>query len=155
MSKSFDFALSVANDKERSCFYGRNFENATEMDADSFFNQYVSTDRHFHSYFVDVDVEFDPESDFDYCVTNSYLSDGTLLNSFQTIGECFLRIIKGETFYKPKGAWKQGSQIKYVCGNIIYLVEHGKFGTEEKPWLSERISVMVPVKYDVIGEERE
>ena len=38
-----------------------------------------------------------------------------------------------------------GDTIEFTIGNLILLTEHGDFGTEEKPWLRERNTILLPV----------
>ena len=157
MSKSFDFVLQVINDPSRgSAFRNRNFENAQELSSEDFFDNNF-TNKKIRSWSIgstNIEISFDPNAEFDYCSSSSMLSDGTLLNTYCTISEIFKRVIGGETCYKPKvSEFSIGDTIRYTIGNIILSVEHGDFGTKEKPWLRERISVMIPIKYDVICKE--
>lgn len=157
MSKSFDFVLNVINDPSRgSAFRNRNFENAQELSSEDFFDANFTSKklRSWRTECVNIEIVFDSNAEFDYCASNSMLSDGTLLNTYCAISEIFKRIICGETCFKLKADEVSiGDTVRYTIGNIILSVEHGNFGTKEKPWLSERISVMIPIKYDVICKE--
>ena len=99
-------------------------------------------------------VEFDENADFEYVSTETVVCDGTLW----FVGQCIESIIQKITLHQTCNINKMNPEIfnkssiynvKYTIGNFVLMSECGDFGTEEKPWLHSRYTVMLPIKYEV------
>jgi hypothetical protein len=86
-------------------------------------------------------VDLDPEANFDYFTSYRLFSDGTLISIFKAIDECLKNVYSGKTYNKDVGL-----PTHYTIGNLVVLEEFGDYGTEEKPFLHSRITVLLPVK---------
>lgn len=102
-----------------------------------------------------VKVIYDPEADFDYFTNYQCRNDGTLLFTLQAQQEVVLNVMNLKThciskvpdnFVENFGDY----DVTYTIGNIVSVCEHSdEFGTEEKPWMTQRDTAMLPIKFDV------
>lgn len=154
MSQSLDFCKWVA--KERSHYGDRDFSKAYEQDAQSVFEQYThgmtkyqlsGTKDDGTSVAIIVELDFNPNADFEYCTSASSCHDGSLLFLAQNLEECSMNVIQMRTYNKNVGEPQNGDHIKYTIGNFVVVVERDteRFRTDEKPWLTERTTVMLPL----------
>lgn len=160
MSKSLDFCKWVA--KERSNYGDRDFSQATEYSAKEIFHQYMNGETEIKltgkdddgEFSIDITVEFNPDADFHYCTSASSCHDGSLLFLSQCIEKCVYNVIGLRTYDKTVGEPQSGDHIKYTVGNFVVINEYDteKFATEEKPWLMERTTVMLPLVMTKIKE---
>lgn len=101
-----------------------------------------------------ISVVFDMDADFQYFVISRSTHDGTLSFTISRIVWVISQILNGTTYYEPCGKPLEGSHITYTIGNFIVITETGDFGTNEKPWLHQRDTILLPVKYEVEGEKQ-
>ena len=97
-----------------------------------------------------VTVKYDPDADFEYCVCDTVIYDGTLLFYIELFYGILQKIISAQTFNKdmiPNGFEGNGFKydIYYAVGDFIYRTEHGEFSSE-KPWLRSKTMAMLPIK---------
>jgi len=84
-------------------------------------------------------IEYDKDANFNKFFYTMYKHDGTLL--FTTYG--MLGFVNSIAIF----VLKRSEKVHITMGNVILVSEFGKqFGTEEKPWLRERDTIILPVK---------
>ena len=97
-----------------------------------------------------IEIKIDRDADFQYCASKTCLSDGSLIHLQSLIYSIYSRVMSGGTFYKPLDISGKPSKISYVIGDFVVLTENDKnFATAEKPWLTERLTVMLPIKAEI------
>lgn len=159
MSKSLEFCKSVATDSARSNFLDRDFRQAEEFGETKKLYRNLLDDR---SKFVTtsnngkedivihVTVDFDPNADFDYYTSAVVVHDGTLMFVLEAIEKCLIKVATAQTYCLKSRAPKSGDSIHYTIGNAVVLNEYGdQFAPPEKPWMQERTTVLLPIKYEV------
>ena len=82
----------------------------------------------------------------DYIFHISCLTDGSLAFERFTVLDC-IRSIVGSMPKNLEYQVSNFSYIEYIIGNAFMTHECGNFGTKEKPWLQERITCYIPVKF--------
>ena len=102
-----------------------------------------------------VKVIYNPEADFDYFTNYQCRNDGTLLFKHQAQQEVLLNVMNLKThctskvpddFVENFGDY----DVTYTIGNIVSVCEHSdEFGTKEKPWMKQRDTAMLPIKFEV------
>ena len=153
MSKSFDFCISVASDKSRSNIADRDFSGALELDMKNVcksFEEWGLIKFKVNNGNTSVFVSYDPDADFQYFTISTSVHDGTLLFVLDNARSCLDKIFQLETCYAPIGVPKNlnGAELHYTVGNFVVINEYGEqFATKEKPWMLERTTVMLPIKY--------
>lgn len=152
MSKSFDFCIEKASDPTRSAIADRDFSEAFEAPL-SIVSEYFKDNKEFKygNDNLSVIIVYDPDADFQYFTNVSSTHDGTLIFVYDDMSACLNRVLQLETYYLPVGAPKNinGAEIYYTIGNFVVCNEYGEqFATEEKPWMLERTTVMLPIKYN-------
>ena len=153
MSKSFDFCISAASDKERSNIADRDFSESFELDMNNVCDYFKETLTHkltFNSGDISVYVTYDPDADFQYFTSSTSTNDGTLLFIYDQAVECLNKVLQLKTYYLPVGAPKNFKNVElyYTVGNFVVCNEFGEqFATKEKPWMLSRTTVMMPIKY--------
>lgn len=96
-----------------------------------------------------VELEYNPNAEFDYCTMSSNVHDGTMLFVKDTVDECFCKVVKCETYDSRKNAPTNNCTVHYTVGDMFVINEYGeKFATKDKPWLMSRTSVFLPIKYE-------
>lgn len=108
---------------------------------------------------VIVDVIYDENADFEYFTTERCTCDGTFIFMGELIEDVFLKVINIQTTNNekvPDGFIKNifDYEIVYTVGNFVLCYEDGDFGTEEKPWLYSRFTVMLPIKFDIVKKNK-
>ena len=153
MSKSLDFCISAALDKERSNISDRDFSQSFELCMDNFCDYFKENKTlRLSSYDGDTSVciTYDPDADFQYFTTSSSVNDGTLLFTTECASECLSRIFRLSTFYLPAGSPKnfKGAELYYTIGNFVVCNEYGeRFAPQDKPWMCLRTTVLLPIHY--------
>lgn len=161
MSNSLIFCKSVASDPSRSNFLDRDFRHADEFgDTRNMLKNLLGDKRGItisgkdesgKSILFDVTIDFDPNAKFDYCTSEAVVHDGTYIFMLQAIEGCLMKVITGSTYYSKCDPPTPGSSVHYTIGNAVVLNEYDtKFATKEKPWMQERTTVMLPIKYEVM-----
>ena len=156
MGKSLDFCKRLASDLERSTYCDRDFNFAKEYDNTLDVFEYVLNRKSLSNLTAEwnntihYSIEYDSEADFDYFVSETDMTDGTLVYKMNVEGAVIERVAKCLTYFIPKGAPSSGDNVKYTVGSLVVIDEWRNVGTHDKPWMKNRITVMLPVKYDVI-----
>lgn len=104
------------------------------------------------------EVIYDPNADFNYFSMTRCIHDGTLSFVIQLIEELLTKVFGCKTYNQevlPNAQdfdiFIQTHYIKYTIGDIVLGVEHdGDFIFEDKEWMHERTTAMLPIKFEVI-----
>lgn len=102
-----------------------------------------------------VKVIYNPEADFDYFTNYQCRNDGTLLFTLQAHQEVLLNVMNLKTYCTSKVPDDfvenfRNYDVTYTIGNIVSVREHSnEFGTKEKPWMTQRDTAMLPIKFEV------
>lgn len=105
---------------------------------------------------VNASITHDEEGDFQYFIVEECICDSTMSFHFSLYREILERLYYLKTFFKnskPKdledNLWKY--DIKYTVGNFVICSKiSDEFATKEKPWLKERVTVMLPIRSEFI-----
>lgn len=101
---------------------------------------------------IEIWVKYDPDADFEYFTMERCRTDGTLSFFSDLIAKVINKVLVFQTYNKEKipddyDINPFSYKVKYVIGNPVISIEHGeKFATEEKPWMLDRFSAMLPIK---------
>ena len=100
-------------------------------------------------------IIYNPNAEFDYLTYLRTRHDGTLLFTLQNMQGVLWKVFNGETYCKTKVPDDyldnfQNYNTTYTIGNIVTVTEYSKdFGTIEKPWMMQRDTAMLPIKFEV------
>ena len=157
MGKSLEFCKRLASDPERSMYCDRDFNFAKEYDNTLDVFEYVLNGKSPSNLTAEwnntihYSIEYDNEADFDYFVSETDMTDGTLVSKMNVEMTVVERVANCLTYFTSKGAPSSGDTVKYTVGNLVVIDEWRNVCThDDKPWMKNRITVMLPVKYDVI-----
>lgn len=162
MSKSFDFCKAIAQDASRSSYTDRNWDNAIEYNnTEAIFDKYLNKVRSFSingklesgiNFNFNVNLSFDNNADFDYFTSASCIHDGALVFVENTICRCVKNVCLARTYNKNIGALESGDSVEYVIGNFVVLTEYdGDFVPNDKPWMRERTTVLLSLKFKKVN----
>lgn len=103
------------------------------------------------------DLIYAPDAEFNYFITETCVCDGTLIFIYELIGNILKLIMSLRTSHRLIFE-KEFSQKEFDNGNCIIHYEVGDFvinsqiiesPDKSKPWLTNDITVMLPVKYSI------
>lgn len=101
----------------------------------------------------------DDDADFQYFIAQEYICDGTASFHFSLYGEILESLLYLKTYYKkeePEDFKDNFSKydIRYTVGDFVLCSKmSNEFATKEKPWLKERVTVMLPVRSDFVKKQ--
>lgn len=159
MSKSIDFCKQRAKESDFDFLPGTQFNEVNSLEVleticnnEEIISQTAEDGTKIFKY---VKIIYDPDADFDYFTHARCRNDGTLLFAYENILNIFYKLICRGTACITKipddfrDNYKKYNFI-YTIGNIVTTTEHSKeFSTEEKPWMLQRDTAMLPIKFDV------
>lgn len=170
MSKSFEWTLERANDPAISKLAGLDVSSAYELESEATFRHafymfrecvypeffkgssidsyWITNGEHDYS----VRVSFDENADFDYFTFDREVGVGTSAFVQWLLEEIALKVIGLRTAHQPKieKGLSTFKDIFWTVGNFVVVPEYDKaLATKEKPWLRERVTVLLPLKMDV------
>lgn len=154
MSKSLDFCIQAALDPTRSSYSDRDWGKAIELQSTRIMidemlegiRKYVlEYDDDGSKGVINIELVLNADADFQYFTSESFVSDGSLAFITDASEKLISRVLGGRSYYAGLKEPEYGDTIEFTIGNLILLTEHGDFGTEEKPWLRERNTVLLPV----------
>lgn len=166
MSKSIDFCKQRAKESDFDFLPGTQFNEVNSLDIlETMFNDNA---KEIISLITkdglelpnNITVIYDPDADFDYFTNARCRNDGTLLFALENMQEVLIKVIGAATCYRlkmPKDILYSTSKYHctYTIGNIVTATEHSKeFSTEEKPWMTQRDTAMLPIKFDMELDRR-
>lgn len=156
MSKSLEFCKVRASNPNISCWSDRNWDDAKELDVLPFINECLGDRRHYELkglYLDDKELQYkisltiDPDGEFDYFTSDSFISDGTLLFVGEAIHKLINRVLMLRTYNKDYGIPENGCNVCYTIGNIVILNEFdGDWVPEDKKWMDMRTTILLPLK---------
>lgn len=103
---------------------------------------------------LEIQVKYDSDAEFEYFTMERCRCDGTLFFFYELVATVLNKVFTFDTYNEEKIPSDYASnpfayKVKYIIGNPVIAIEHGKeFATEEKPWMLDRFSVMLPIKMD-------
>ena len=154
MSKSLDFCIQAALDPTRSSYSDRDWSKAIELQSTRIMidemlegiRKYVlEYDDDGSKGVINIELVLNADADFQYFTSERFLSDGSLAFITDASEKLISRVLGGRSYYADLKEPEYGDTIEFTIGNLILLTEHGDFGTEEKPWLRERNTILLPV----------
>lgn len=107
----------------------------------------------------DVSITYNPDANFEYFTTECCVCDGTLYFQAELINKVLRKVLSSSTYNNRKSNYNDDYpfdyDIEYEVGNFVINTEYGDFGTEEKPWLHARFTVMLPLTFNAVKKEKE
>lgn len=154
MSKSLDFCIQAALDPTRSSFSDRDWSKAIELQSTRIMidemlegiRKYVlEYDDDGNNGVINIELVLNVDADFQYFTSESFVSDGSLTFITDASEKLISRVLGGRSYYANLKKPEDGDIIEFTVGNLVLLTDHGDFGTEEKPWLAERNTILLPI----------
>lgn len=154
MSKSLDFCIKAASDPARSSYSDRDWSKAIELQSTRILidemlegiRKYVlEYDDDGSKGVINIELVLNADADFQYFASESFVSDGTLAFVTDTAEKLISRVLGGRSYYANLKKPEDGDIIEFTVGNLVLLTDHGDFGTEEKLWLAERNTILLPI----------
>lgn len=154
MSKSLGFCIQAALNHARSSYSDRDWSKAIELQSTKFLidemlegiRKYVlEYDDDGNKGVINIELVLNADADFQYFTSESFVSDGSLTFITDASEKLISRVLGGRSYYSDLKKPEYGDTIEFTIGNLVLLTEHGDFGTEEKPWLTERNTILLPV----------
>lgn len=155
MSKSLEFSIGRMSNPDISCYSDSDWGKAVEVLSEEFFDSYINgcrklkvsgQDENGEPISVNVCLTFDEEGDFQYCSTASCVCDGTLLFIEKLKTKLVSAVCCAQTICKTIEPVENGDTIDYTVGNFVILSEECESTDEDKPWLTCRFIVALPLK---------
>ena len=158
--KSVDYIKTAVSDPARSTYSGRDFSEASVISSEDYFDVYLrgarnvlatGYDKNGEAVKLSVDFDFSDDNDFQYFTSDSFLSDGTFSFIKDGLHTLISRVCLGNTYFSQSERPKNGDHIHYTIGNFVVLYEYDEDGTKfspaDKPWMTERTTIMLPLIY--------
>lgn len=114
------------------------------------------TKEEFQKWFIDNKCQLKYENaDFEYFTMERCVCDGILIFIGELIGKVLLKVIQIQTVNNDKmpedfNRNQFNYDILYTVGNFVICDEYWDFGTDDKPWLYSRFTVMLPIKFEIV-----
>ena len=156
MSYSLEFCKQRASNPDISSYADRDWNGAVEHDITMPLDNILhglrkykltghSDDGREVSY--DVNITLDPNGDFDYFTSGSFISDGTLLFWAECVDGLLRKVLSLGTYNKKLGAPPNGCAVNWIIGNVVSCVEYdGDWVPADKKWMNERTTILLPLK---------
>lgn len=160
MSYSLEFCKARASNPDTSSYADRDWEQAVEIPVtEQVFDKILQGHREYRITGRDergdeidfyVKIVFDPDGDFDYFISDSHINDGTLLFAYESVDKIVNRVLSLTTYDGSQDAPLNGHTINWTIGNFVWLCEYdGDWEKpKEKPWLLQRDTILLPLKYE-------
>lgn len=152
MSRSYDFCKKRCADQALCGFYDRKWDDVQEYPfiaapgrKPPYSGKLKADDMG-----ISIDILFDPNADFQYFTSYVAYTDGTMIFELEAMQKLFNRLLQCGTYFNKMEAPHDGAHITYTVGNFVVVREYGKeFAPKEKPWMTERLTVMLPINYQI------
>ena len=141
------------------------FESIGEYNTLEILSEYLDKNGEYKAIFTEngfekftIILKVDTDANFDYFTMKSCRCDGTMMFYNQLMVDCLNTILSCGTYPKnieiPEDL--SNKTFIYTVGNFVLGDEYDehKFGTEEKPWMYSRFTAMLPIKFEIIGEDK-
>jgi len=156
MSKSLDFCKNRASNPEISGYADRDWNNAVEQNITDCLDFIIKGARSYKltghlddgtEVFYNVNLEINPDADFDYFISDSFICDGTLIFLAESVDKMLRIILSLGTYNKILGKPPNGCTVNFIIGNAVILAEYdGDWIPKDKQWMRERNTVLIPLK---------
>ena len=100
---------------------------------------------------INCQIEYNPNANFDYFTSESMYTDGTAIFEQSIINELFSRLVNVLTYDNrtKQPDFSKNFTVKYTIGNFVVIREYkDRWSEVETPWMNERLTVMLPIKYE-------
>jgi len=158
LSNSLTFCQNRASNPSISFYADRNWSNAAEHDITPPLDHIVKGDRKYEltgkfdddtDLFYNVNINIDPDAEFDYFVSDSFISDGTLIFLVESMDKLIKKAMSLQTYNKELGPPPNGCTVNLTLGNFVVLNEYdGDWIPADKKWMRERTTVLLPIKME-------
>lgn len=160
MSYSYKFCKQRIKSKDLDGFEDVNFSKAAEYDIRSIIRADFLEKRKYDTMaggFVQTEINYDPDcKNFQYFTSQRKYTDGTMCFVTEMIEELLQRVFICDTYYIPAGEPEDGDFLIYTIGNPIVIEEvDKKFAPKDAPWMCDRVTVMLPIFFEIKREEIE
>ena len=151
MSKSLEFCKETALNPKRSSYFELNPEKFHEFNTIHFLKYYAKgsfeLDKQYQIGSYNMIVSYDADADFDYFTSDSCICDGSMVFVIKLMAKCLNKAISLQTYYSQLGVPPIGAIVNITIGNFVIANDiNRKYATEEKPWLTDKEVVMLPIK---------
>ena len=151
MSKSLEFCKKTALNPERSSYYELNPEKFHEFNTIDFLKYHAKgnfqLDKQYQLGDYNIIVNYDADTNFDYFTSDSCICDGTIWFVIELMAKCLNKVINLQTYYSSLGTPPIGATVNITIGNFVIANDiNRKYATEEKPYLTDKEVVMLPIK---------
>lgn len=163
MSYSLEFCKARASMPNISHYFDRNWNDAIECSSVDFFDKALfgvrkwtieGKDQVSSPITLNLELKVEPDAKFEYFTSASSIHDGTIMFVRELIDECIMHVVTGSTHSKNIRPPQDGDTILYTVGNLVILNEFDESGTKfapvEKPYLTERTTVALPIKMKIL-----
>ena len=156
MSYSLEFCRQRASNPNISYCSNRDWDGAVEHNITTLLDNILHGTRKYKltghlddgskvSY--DVNITINPDGDFDYFTSDSFISDGTFLFWAECVDGLLMKVFSLETYNKELGAPPNGCTVNLVIGNVVSCAEYdGDWIPDDKKWMRERVTMLLPLK---------
>ena len=156
MSYSLEFCRQRASNPNISSYSDRDWDGAVEHDISSLLDNVLCGHRKYQLtghlddgrevlYYVNIII--DPNGDFDYFTSDSFISDGTLLFWADCIDGLLRKVLSLGTYNKEFGMPPNGCTVNLIIGNAVSCAEYdGDWIPADKKWMRERTTILLPLK---------
>lgn len=155
-SKSVMFCKSEATNPERVKDFKRDWQNGkiSCFPSEPIFKAYLSSEllgKKIEKGFFNIKIDFSDNADFQYFTQTTYRNDGAFMSTMMAIDNIVSKIINAQSWSKDAKSPKLGDTLHYVLGDFVILDENSKkFATKQKPWLTARTTVMLPIFVEIL-----
>lgn len=154
MSYSYDFCINRVSDSNCSDYSNLDWTKAEEYNYESLYINRIPDGRYnYDDDDIIFNVKYNPNGDFQYFTSFQFVHDGTLLFISYGVQNLINRIYSAATYNKLIGEPQKNKIASYIYGNPVILNEYGAFGAENKPWLLERTTILIPIEYHLEDKE--
>ena len=156
MSYSLEFCRQRASNPNISSYSDRDWDGAVEHDISSLLDNVLCGHRKYQLtghlddgrevlYYVNITI--DPNGDFDYFTSDSFISDGTFLFWADCIDGLLRKVLSLGTYNKELGMPPNGCTVNLIIGNAVSCAEYdGDLVPADKKWMRERTTILLPLK---------
>lgn len=153
MSYSYDFCKERIKSKDVSGYDDIDFSKATEYNIQNDFPVDYFDEREYEIVTggkIKTKIIYNPDcKQFQYFTSKRLYTDGTVCFVIETIYDLLRRVFICDTYYKPIGVPRDNEYIIYTIGNPVIVEEiNNKFAPEGKPWMTDRVTVMLPIFFE-------
>lgn len=106
----------------------------------------------------EIRLKIDENSEYDYFTMCSCVCDGSLFVAINLMEQCIYKIKTLQTYYKKVEVnmdTVKDKILQYTVGNFVVGYKNSyDFAPLDKPWMTEKLTVMLPIKFEILDKER-